>query len=146
MRLTPELLTEYTTLKQQKDAAYTVFKKEPSTINASRHAIATQRFTTFCIETMETLAGETTPDHSDDILANIENYRTCKKCEAEILYQVDEGRFIESSDFVPDFPGWCYPCLIEHCCKADCSACTLVTDPEKCSYKEIKKIYTDTEE
>lgn len=146
MLLNEELLNKYNEFKQKKEAAYIVFKKEPSAVNASRHAVAVQRFNNFCQEAMEIVAGKPAPDYSEDILADIERYRTCKKCGAEIIYQIDEGRFIESSDFVPDFPGWCYTCLTEHCCEQDCSTCTLVTDPSACSYKEIKKIYTATEE
>ena len=137
-------LGTYLQLKKRMDAAYTVFKKEPSVINATRHTAAAQAFTTFCVDTMAVLAGDTEDSNKkEQILANIEQYRTCEKCESELLYPVDNRGFIESNDFVPDFPGWCHTCLVEHCCAHDCATCTLPEDADTCSYKEIKKLYLE---
>ena len=145
--LTQDILDKYNSLKQKKDAAYLVFKKEPSVINATRHSVATQAFTSFCLETMESLAGTSDDDNNKDaILADIEKYRTCKQCNREILYSVLDDRYVESSDFVPDFPGWCHNCLVDYCCEHTCEACQLTDDYQNCSYKEIKNIYTSTEE
>lgn len=145
--LTTEVLNTYKDLKKKRDAAYLVFKKEPSMINATKHAGAVQAFTSFCIETMEVLAGEEdTGNKEEEILANIDAYKTCKTCGANILYQVDAGHFIGSSEFVEDFPGWCHSCLIDHCCKVECQYCALTKDYENCSYKEIKNIYMSTAE
>ena len=145
--LTQEILDRYKELKRKKDAAYLVFKKEPTMINATKHAGATQAFTSFCIETMEALAGEEDNNNEqEDILANIEKYKTCKQCEREVLYQVDAGHFIRSSEFVEDFPGWCHSCLIDHCREVECQYCSLIEDYENCPYKEIKNIYMSTED
>lgn len=140
--LSSELLDKYNQLKQKKDAAYTVFKKNPTVINSSRYTTAAQLFTAFCVETMGVLAGESpSDDKQEEILANIADYRLCKHCNAELLYQVDDKHFIESSKFVKDFPGWCYSCLVDYCCEHQCEYCGLTEDPENCSYKEIKNIY-----
>ena len=144
--LTQDLLDKYNSLKQKKDAAYLVFKKEPSLINATRHSVATQAYTSFCIETMEFLAEETPADNKDEILASIERYKTCQQCGREVLYAVSDKHFIESSEFVPAFPGWCHTCLVDYCCDHECQFCTLTEDYESCSYKEIKNIYKATEE
>jgi hypothetical protein len=137
-----EIKHKYFQLKKKRDAAYTVFKKTPTVENASKHTIAAQAFTNFCIETMAALVEDTgDPDKREEILANIEDYKTCKQCGSEVLYQVDNRGYIASSDFLEDFPGWCYTCLVEHCCAQDCSTCTLVADPSKCSFKEVKNSY-----
>lgn len=138
------ILDAYHQLKKKMDAAYTIFKKEPSMINATRHTMASQAFTTFCIDTMAMLAEDTEDnDKKEEILANIEQYRTCKKCNSEILYPVDNRGFIESNEFVPDFPGWCHSCLINYCRSHNCETCTLPEDIDTCSYKEIKKLYLE---
>jgi hypothetical protein len=145
--LTQDLLDKYNSLKKKKDAAYLVFKKEPSMINATRHSVATQAFTSFCIETMESLAEAPEVDLKEEILANIDEYKTCKQCDKVILYAVQENNsFVESSEFVPGFPGWCHTCLIDYCCNHECEYCARTDDYENCSYREIKNIYKATEE
>lgn len=141
--LSHSMLTTYKDLKRKKDAAYKVFKQDPTVINASKHAAATQAFTNFCISSMAELAGDVETENKDHILEHIEDYKTCKICGSEILYQVDEGHYIGSSDFVPEFPGWCYVCLVEHCLETNCESCNLVTDNAACPYKEVKKIYQE---
>jgi hypothetical protein len=106
MSLNTEIIETYYQLKKAMDAAYKVFKKEPSVVNATRHTTAAQAFTNFCLEAMAEAVGDTEDTiNKEEILANIEEYKTCKECGSEILYQVDDHHFIESSDFVPDFPG-----------------------------------------
>lgn len=145
--LSSELLDKYNQLKKKRDAAYTVFKKTPTIANTSRYTTASQIFTAFCVETMRTLAGETSSDNDqEEILANIANYRSCKQCNTELLYQVDDEHFIESSEFVKNFPGWCHSCLISYCCSHQCEYCGLSADPANCSYKEIRSIYLTPDE
>lgn len=146
--LTQELLDKYNQLKQKKDAAYIVFKKEPSMVNATRHSVATQAFTTFCIDAMTALAeADSTPGTTEEeILADFEIYKDCDKCGLTLLHLVDDQHFIAHSSFVKDFPGWCHTCLVEHCCTTPCESCLLVRDTESCPYKEIKKIYMEAKE
>lgn len=143
--LSSNILYKYKQLKEKMDAAYTVFRKDPTVTNASRHTTAAQAFTNFCVDTMAELAGSGNEDQNRDdlILSNIDNYKTCKKCGSELLYLVSEDRFIGSSEFVPEFPGWCHTCLIEHCLRTECTECTVAATPASCSYKEIKNIYKE---
>lgn len=127
------------------DAAYTVFKKEPSSVNAARHYTATQAFTSFCVESMKALADDLPVDNTEHILANMDTYKACKQCSTELLYPISENQYVEKSDFVPDFPGWCHTCLVEHCKYTECGKCTLTEDPGSCAYKEIKNIYIAAE-
>lgn len=144
--LSGDILNNYKLLKQKKDAAYLVFKKEPTPANASRHSVATQAFTSFCLDTMEKLAGISVPDNDAEILADIERYRTCKQCEAELVYPVSEDHFVASSEFVAAFPGWCHTCLVDYCRTHLCEQCPLTNDYNNCPYKEIKNIYTEAED
>lgn len=140
------ILDNYNKLKNEMAAAYSVFRRNPSVTNASAYTTATQAYTTFCVETMKALAGDVDePDKQSEILANIEKYRTCKECGSEILYKVDDKHILESSDFEPNFPGWCHTCLVEHCVATDCSACTIVADHTNCSFKETKNFYMNQE-
>ena len=138
-----QTLLDYKNLKAQKDAAYDVFKREPNLVNATRHSTATQAFTSFCVETMAKLAGDQPEDHEDEILLNIEKYKTCDHCSCELLYPVSDKRYIASSDFIPEFPGWCFTCLVEHCLDTGCEQCTVAANPATCSFKETKKIYAE---
>ena len=141
-------LSEYINLKNKMDAAYTVFKKEPSVINATRHTTAAQAFTSFCVDTMATLTGVTdeAPDKQAEILANFDQYKECACCGEQLLYRVDDKHFIQNVTFVPEFKGWCHTCLVAHCCNIDdCSACPLPAelgfDYAECPYKEVRKLY-----
>jgi hypothetical protein len=141
------ILDTYNRLKNKMEAAYFVFKKEPTVTNAAAHTTALQTYTNFCVETMKTLAGDVggSVDNTEKVLKDFDAYRTCKQCDSEILYKVDK-HILESSDFVPDFPGWCYTCLVKHCMATDCEACTLVKDFATCSFKETKAIYNNSQE
>jgi hypothetical protein len=137
-------LATYKQLKSQKEAAYKVFKKNPTIANATRHTTAAQAFTNFCVETMATLANDIPkPDTNADILENINDYRTCKVCGAELIYLLDSNNYIASSDFVLEFPGWCHSCLVTHCVNTPCEECDLVKDYRTCTFKEVKKIYAE---
>ena len=77
------------------------------------------------------------------ILNNLETYRTCGQCNSELLFPVSDQRYIASSDFIPEFPGWCFTCLVEHCLATDCEQCKVAANPATCSFKETKKIYAE---
>ena len=136
-------LSTYTLLKNKMDAAYRLLKKDPSIISANRHTAAAQAFNSFCVDTVKAMAegNQSDSDKQQEILNNIDNYKTCKQCGSEVLYEVDDGHFIESSDFEPNFPGWCHTCLVEHCCSTNCLGCDLVSDHTTCSFKEMKNFY-----
>lgn len=134
--------SSYFDLKEKKDAAYSMLKRNPSAENASKYTLAAQAFNDFCLETMAALVGDSgESDKSAEILKNIEEYKTCKQCGSEVLFQLSDCRYIASSDFEEDFPGWCHTCLAEHCCSQDCETCQLVADPSKCSFKAVKNSY-----
>jgi hypothetical protein len=126
--------------KKEADAAYLIFKKEPTVPNAKNWTVRTKVYKDFCTKVITDIlnAQEETLDKQEEILANIETYKTCKQCNAELLYETPENTFVASSDFLEDFPGWCYTCLTEHCLTHDCETCTVVTDPTKCSFKDVK--------
>ena len=144
--LSTEMQSTYDQLKREMDAAYIVFKKEPSMVNATRHATAAQKFNSFCIEAMAELADEepTFIEDTEHILENFDDYKSCKKCGVELLFRVDDKHYIKHLNFVPGFPGYCYACLVKRCCSIDCNRCTLVDDPSTCSFKEVKNIYNDS--
>lgn len=126
-------------LKDKKDAAYSVFRRRPTTDHSAAYTMASKAFTDFCISTIEDLIQDTpVADKQSEILANLEDYRVCKHCGCELLYAT-EDKYIASSDFLEDFPGWCYTCLSEHCAATNCEACK-VADPATCSFVEIKKL------
>lgn len=128
--------------KREADAAYTVFKKDPSLTNATTWTNTSRVFSDYCVKVVTDLIElqTDTPVKPDDILTNIDKYKTCSCCGSELLFPTGDS-YITSSDFVEDFPGWCYTCLVEHCTECDCEACAVVTDPTKCSFKEIKKLH-----
>lgn len=139
-----EMLNTYQDLKRKMTAAHTVLKKKPTYQNVTRYNTATQTFNNFCIKAMAELADDHPSDNKAQILANVDEYRTCKKCGTELLLVTDERNYVASSEFVPDFPGWCHTCLLErHCLRTACEECTIVSDPATCSYKEIKSIYQE---
>lgn len=141
-----ETISAYKTFKDKMDAAYAVFKNDPSVSNAATHGSAVQAFTNFCVNKMAELVNLPDTGVSNDvILENIEDYKTCKHCKAELLYATEEHKFIASSDFIAEFPGWCYPCLIEHCVNCDCSTCDIVPDPTKCSFLNVKELELKSE-
>ena len=149
MSLNDTITNEYFKLKNTMNAAYTIFKKNPSVVNAAKHTEATNEFNTFCTQTLAVLVGDVPAEGSDktsEILANFNDYKTCKQCSSELLFSVSNNHYIASGDFLEDFPGWCYTCLVKHCQSTDCETCTVSKDPNTCSFKGIKEAYTNTEE
>lgn len=126
-------------LKATSDAAYLVFKKNPSVANANGWATANRAFTDFCINTIEALIEEDA-DKTADILANPDKYKKCSQCNSEILYLTSNDNYVASSDFIEDFPGWCYPCLVKHCTTHECESCEVPEDYRTCSFKEAKNL------
>lgn len=142
------IVNEYFKHKNNMNAAYAVFKKNPSMTNASRHAEATSTFKNFCTDTLATLVGDVPADASEkdlEILTHFEDYRSCKQCNSDLLYKVADDRFIASGEFLENFPGWCHTCLAEHCNNTDCSLCTVSKDTENCSFKGLKNIYIQSD-
>lgn len=137
------ILATATQLKKDADAAYIIFKKNPSAYNASAWTAASREFTDYCVKTISDLIDVGSSDKTAEIMANLEAYRTCAHCGAELLYPTSDTSYIASSDFVEDFPGWCYTCLSEHCATADCGSCTATADPENCSFASIKHMLTE---
>ena len=140
-------VNEYKRLKKEMEAAYTVFKHSPTGSNASSYTRATQAFTSFCVDTMKSLIALSEDNKQDTILENFDDYKVCKQpgCNAELLYKVNDDHYIASSEFVEDFPGWCYSCLLEYCttheCNATCERCKeLKIQPAACSFREIKNL------
>ncbi len=141
-------LDECRVLKEQVDAAYSVFKKHPSPDNATQYSSVKLQYQKMCEKFVTDQLNEQAAeeDRKNTILENIEDYRVCKTCGSELLYQTSEKDYVASSDFIEDFPGWCMDCLTKHCLTTDCEACTVAKNPEACSFKNIKKIYQDAEE
>jgi hypothetical protein len=69
---------------------------------------------------------------------SINDYRYCKVCGSEVLYQIEGNHYIGSGDFVEGFPGWCYPCLMEYCSTHECESCTATANPSDCLFLKIK--------
>jgi hypothetical protein len=134
---------EYIRLKKDMDAAYKVFKRNPILSNASGYTTAMQAFTSFCVDAMATLADvKELENPREEILNNIDAYKTCSHCDKILLINIDDKHYLESSEFLEDFPGWCHSCLTEHCKNTECSGCTVAAHPAACSFKEVKNIYS----
>jgi hypothetical protein len=149
MNIPENIITKYLYLKKRSDAAFTVFRKNPSVENATKHIEASNILKAYCLEAFEFLVAETPEDESvlnAEILANLDTFKTCTHCGSDLLYLTDEDSYIASSDFLPEFPGWCYNCLTEHCSEQACETCTVVTDPTTCSFKGIKESQNPVEE
>lgn len=128
-------------LKKESEAAYLVFKKTPTLENANTWTTKVRAYNDFCVKAIESMIRDNdAANKKEEILANVEKYKKCEQCGAELLYLTAEDNYIASSDFIEDFPGWCYPCLVEHCLNHDCSTCTVVAEPAKCSFVEVKKL------
>lgn len=143
-------------LKKEKEAAYLVFKKEPSVANATVWTLASRAYNDYCIKAMDALVEEHLGqvNRREDILANFESYRRCSQCEAELLFPTHtsgEGAsetvtaFVASSDFVEDFPGWCYPCLVNYCKTHTCSGCPVSSNPTNCTFAEVRNLHVPRE-
>ena len=128
-------------LKKEMDAAYLVFKKEPTVENSAKWTSSTRAYNDYCISTITKLVNEQIDSmtYVEDIIANFDKYSKCDKCGAELLFRTAEDKFVASSDFVESFPGWCYPCLVEHCANTKCEDCTVNTKPT-CPFAEVKKL------
>lgn len=130
-------------LKKELDAAYTVFKKKPTKANTSNWAITNQAFTDFCVKTVSDLIAEQTggqTDKHEEILANLDKYKTCRTCGVQVLYPVTDTQYLTSDEFLQDFPGMCYSCLVKHCVSTECEECAVSAQPN-CSFYEVKKLY-----
>lgn len=67
----------------------------------------------------------------------------CEYCGSEILYPHPElDSYFCSSDYEPNFPGWCHSCLVEHCVSTNCLQCELRKYPD-CEFISTKKIYLE---
>ena len=164
-----DILNNYTQLKNKMDASYILLRKDPSIINVTRHTTATQAFNAFCVDTMKELTGvhQESSNKQAEILQDLNTnstetgttsrYLTCKSTSCggqQLIFPLGEpGRytgFIESMDFVPEFPGWCHRCLVEHCNNMDtCENCTIPEELgfgtfEQCPYKEVRMLYKNT--
>lgn len=134
-------------LKKEMDAAYKVFKKTPTFENANLWTAKVREYNDFCVKAIETLISEDdAANKKEEILANVDKYKKCNQCEAELLYLTSEDNYVASSDFVEDFPGWCYPCLVEYCTTHECEGCTVTKRPFNCSFAEIKKLNMPAEQ
>ena len=129
-------------LKKTMDAAYVVFRQNPTTKNANYWTAATREFNDYCVDTFKDLIKETESSEHENILANLEKYRTCQQCGAEVLYVVGTDQYVTNVNFVEGFPGWCYDCLIKYCTTHDCESCTVSSRHLNCPFSEVKRIYT----
>jgi hypothetical protein len=145
MNIPEDIRLKYIQLKNEAEAAHMILRKEPTLVNANRHSTSFSAFKAFCVEAMETLmtaSDEPKPDKKSEILANIDKYKTCGQCGTAILHQLSDEDYIASSDFLEDFPGWCYTCLTEYCLTHSCQTCDIAKDPTTCSFKYVKNIKT----
>jgi hypothetical protein len=80
-----------------------------------------------------------------DILANFDRYKTCTQCGVQMLYLANKDNYVATSDFVEEFQGICYNCLVEHCTTHDCTGCSynprLYAD--SCPFREVKNFYLE---
>ena len=144
-------------LKKKMDAAYLVFKKQPTIEASAQWTSATRAYNDYCVNVVDSLVedriNETT--YHEDILTNFERYRKCSCCDAPLLFpvktSVGEGDievvedFVASSDFVDGFPGYCYPCLVEYCTTHECATCEVNSIPATCIFKEVKNLQLQEE-
>jgi hypothetical protein len=136
--MTEATLDKAVQLKKEMDAAYIVFRKEPTIEHATAWTATTATFNNFCVDTIKGIIDDEQNRH-EEILANIEAYKTCKQCGAEVLYPIDDS-YVTNINFVDYFPGWCYDCLLEHCLTHECEGCTVTADPSDCPFSEVKKL------
>lgn len=142
--LNSEVLDRARQLQAESSNAYVTFKKNPTVTNAKNWSTATRTFNDFCVTAIKELLKET-EKASSDVASNLKALKTCKQCGAELLFSTTEGHFIASSDFLEDFPGWCYSCLVEHCEVTDCMTCAISKDPSICSFKKVKETLNETD-
>ena len=140
--LSKATIEEATRLKKVMDATYIVFRKEPTVEHANAWTAATVAFNDYCASSIKSLIEEDANRH-EEILANIDSYKVCSQCGAEVLYQIDDKNYVTNINFVDYFPGWCYDCLLKHCLATDCESCTVSATPDNCPFSEVKKIKTN---
>lgn len=128
-------------LKRAMDAAYLVFKKTPSGETSAAWTATARNYKDYCVKVITDLVDGRIADltYREDIIENFDKYHECKTCGAELLYKTSDTDYIASSDFIEDFPGWCYPCLLEHCMNTECESCTVNTKTI-CPFAEVKKL------
>ena len=73
-------------------------------------------------------------------IEDLEEYYRCKQCGSKLLVKIENNRYICSSDFIVEFPGWCHTCLVVHCVKTDCKSCK-IKDRQDCSFAYMKDFY-----
>ena len=141
-------VTEYLNKKERVDAAYVVFRQEPTAANSNRHMTAVHDLDIYCNRVLAKLAAEvtnTTTPGKMEILANFDKYKTCKTCGKELLYSINESNYVATGDFLEHFQGICYSCLSNYCVQHDCLECTVAADPSVCSFKPVKAILQESE-
>lgn len=139
------LLTKAKNLKKVADAAYALFKRNPTVENAGRWTNASRTYSDFCVSTFNTLLVADDTSKKAEILANLEKYETCKQCGTKLIHLASTAHnsFVADSNFVEDFPGWCYNCLLSHCMVCGCSDCTIAQVQDgACSFSEVKRLST----
>lgn len=145
------MLLNYKKLKKEADAAYTLFKKAPTSELATVRRETLQNFRDFCTDAMAQLAadaGYRERTISDaEITKDIDKYKSCTKCYSTLAMPLSDGKLIKQAEFIPEFPGWCHSCLLEHCKQTDCANCRVIhydcvtaKAVSHCPYKEIKEI------
>ena len=137
------ILAQAKQLKKEMESAYTIFKRQPDIDNANSWTTAVKTYNDFCVDFVTNLIEdeELSASKKAEVLANIEKYKTCKQCNTDMLYLSGTDNYVASSDFVMDFPGWCFSCLVEYCTTHECVGCTVTTRPTNCPFSEIKKLH-----
>ena len=138
--ITQEILDTAARLKSNMDAAYIVFKKRPTLENNTTWMSAAREYNNFCVSTITDLVTEEV-DKKQEILDNFDTYKVCSQCGLELLFPTKEGEYIEHLDFMEDFPGWCYSCLLNYCTTNSCEGCKISPRPFKCPFDKIKKLH-----
>ena len=148
MTLNQNLLDTAKNLKKKADAAYKVFKKDPTISNANTYTMCMRTYSDYCNKLVDSLIAEDVADKTAEILQNIDAYQTCKHCDSTLIFLTAPDNYVASSDFLEDFPGWCYTCLLEdNCLVTDCASCQVSKNPATCSFREIKELHkTSTQE
>ena len=85
---------------------------------------------------------KTSKDPQDPLELSVEeDYIKCKTCGSTLLVDIGDGRYIGSSDFMEEFPGWCLPCILEfvdtHCrTEGSCKTCSVHMDSDTCIFRD----------
>ncbi len=142
----PTILSRAAELKKTADAAYKVFKAKPSIENASTWTNANRAFNEFCVTLIKDLIEEDETVKKEEILSRIDEYKKCDTCGAEVLHQLGDVTFITNINFLEDFPGWCFDCLLTHCTSTDCEGCEVnpKSSAHNCPFSEVKRLYLES--